>query len=56
MFMFSAIILFLPKKYIHKLYYPNAIKWLPTRVGFGGSDIHNLTLVIENTKKKVVSN
>ena len=34
---------------------PNAIKWLPPKVGFEGLDVRNLTLISEKTNKEVVS-
>ena len=35
-------------------YYPIAIKWLPPRLGFGGSDVHKPTLVDDETNKEDV--
>ena len=34
--------------------YPNAIKLLPPKVAFEGSNVCNFTLVRDNTNKKVV--
>lgn len=46
----AALVLKIKTKYII-----NVIKCLSPMVGFKGSDVHNLTIVIDNTNKEIVS-